>query len=362
MLTWLIYLYLFSVVLQQQGNGDIEVITTENSSRITELNQYQNNSSFVSDIEFSPLGNLLCIIEVMNELSIVHDGSVRVLETSTLKQSFAMEQTYQGQSIAFSSDQRQLVVGNQQGEISIIDLNTHDIIFNAMIDDAEISDVAIDPTGTWLAASIGNFTTVRENLYAFTLIEISTGARVQAVQVTESPSLYGANGSSVLFPNSETIVFSTGEGLIRYWEIPSGREVDTTEGFGYGYLVYQAESQLLAYIDNDNAVQVVHLTDEGFQQRQTVSASVEDAGVWRVAFHPEQPIIAIAYIYRPDVTQPTEREGIIQLWNLETRRELVRKVAHPDIITALAFSPDGTLLASGGADGTLRLWGIPAGE
>ncbi|MHB8969346.1 MAG: WD40 repeat domain-containing protein [Pirellulaceae bacterium] len=33
--------------------------------------------------------------------------------------------------------------------------------------------------------------------------------------------------------------------------------------------------------------------------------------------------------------------------------------AHEDSITALVFSPDGRILLSGAADGTLRLWNIP---
>ena len=43
-------------------------------------------------------------------------------------------------------------------------------------------------------------------------------------------------------------------------------------------------------------------------------------------------------------------------------RELVLQVGHSGTIQAAAFSPDGTLLASGGADGVVRLWNVETGE
>jgi len=50
--------------------------------------------------------------------------------------------------------------------------------------------------------------------------------------------------------------------------------------------------------------------------------------------------------------------GDIYLWSLESERLLAHWVGHYDLIGALAFSPDGRLLASGSADCSVKLWQI----
>jgi WD40 repeat protein len=46
----------------------------------------------------------------------------------------------------------------------------------------------------------------------------------------------------------------------------------------------------------------------------------------------------------------------IKLWNMSGRQEVARLDGAPLGSWSLAFSPDGTVLAAGGSDGVLRLW------
>jgi WD40 repeat protein len=53
---------------------------------------------------------------------------------------------------------------------------------------------------------------------------------------------------------------------------------------------------------------------------------------------------------------------VVVLWDVAGHRELKTLRGHSARITALAFTPDGRGLASGGEDGTVRFWNVSTGS
>src|SRR5262249_48273123 len=73
-----------------------------------------------------------------------------------------------------------------------------------------------------------------------------------------------------------------------------------------------------------------------------------------MALSPVAPILATA-------TMTTEPE--LTLWNVVTAQALpIRFPGMTGTIAALSFSPDGRLLAAGGAEGTVRVWDTSRGR
>ena len=56
--------------------------------------------------------------------------------------------------------------------------------------------------------------------------------------------------------------------------------------------------------------------------------------------------------------QVAAADGKIRLWEVESGRFLSTFTAHDGLVLALAFSPQGTVLASGGSDTLARLWEV----
>src|SRR5262249_39101260 len=70
-----------------------------------------------------------------------------------------------------------------------------------------------------------------------------------------------------------------------------------------------------------------------------------------------------------DILATSGADGSIRLWDLNTRTrilalrtELHQRTGHDALATALSFSPDGLLLASGHVDGAVHLWNLTSGE
>src|SRR5262249_36925700 len=71
----------------------------------------------------------------------------------------------------------------------------------------------------------------------------------------------------------------------------------------------------------------------------------------RLALHPEGHLLAVASTSRPGV----------QVRDVETGAVL-RELPHAPGVQAVAWRPDGSLLATGGADPRIRLWGPSPGQ
>jgi WD40 repeat protein len=69
-------------------------------------------------------------------------------------------------------------------------------------------------------------------------------------------------------------------------------------------------------------------------------------GLYGLAFSPDGSLLASAGCDRT-----------VKLWDVASGR-LVKSLSHADEVMAVAFSRDGSLLASGGYDKQIYLWGV----
>jgi len=55
-------------------------------------------------------------------------------------------------------------------------------------------------------------------------------------------------------------------------------------------------------------------------------------------------------------------DGTIELWNVETGKEIRTLKGHDSPVSILNFSPDGKTLVSGSGNGTIKLWNVETGK
>jgi WD40 repeat protein len=67
--------------------------------------------------------------------------------------------------------------------------------------------------------------------------------------------------------------------------------------------------------------------------------------------------------FSPDGTRLASAglDGVVRVWDTDSGRQLRELTGHTGRVLAVGFSPDGTRLASAGLDGVVRVWDAASG-
>jgi WD40 repeat protein/beta-lactamase regulating signal transducer with metallopeptidase domain len=286
-------------------------------------------------------------------------------------------------SVAFSADSRLLASGDQNGVVHLWDATAYHPLGSFPALERPIACVQFSPDGRTLAAATGDESGSSPGIVV--LWDIATHRTIGTLE--------GHRGAlSVAFsPDGATIATAGADGVIRLWDLatrsprnsltylgcqslafsPDGRVLASAHPGGdvvlwdarglrqlgllkghrdqVHHVVFSPDGRSLATAGKDQTVKLWSLAT----RRQTARATLkrELTPVRSVAYSPDGKTLAAA-------DGPLDAGGRIALWDLGTRRLLATLEGHERGAVTVVFSQDGTTLASGSCDGSIRIWDV----
>jgi WD40 repeat protein len=202
-----------------------------------------------------------------------------------------------------------------------------------------VTGVAFSPDGKRIASGGGEAGTIK-------VWDAATG--------DNWPTFKAHNGwtERVAFsPDGTRIASAGGDQTVRVWDAASGQETHTLRGHTevvWG-VAFSPDGTRIASAGGDQTVRIWDVASD--QGQETLTLTGRAAHFQRVAFSPDGTRIASAgWIDRT-----------VRLWDAATGQELLTLRGHGGPVRCVAFSPDGKRLASAGA-GTARVWDLATGH
>jgi WD40 repeat protein len=271
-----------------------------------------------------------------------------------------------GGGMAFHPDGSRLIVaGRLEGGLLQFDVQTGEpstLMVEDLPEDSVVYQVAYTPDGSRVVIShfgpgIRVWDTVTGQLVHYLTREDSEGLGVVALVVSPDGTLLAANSS-----------VSLEQGRVSLWELTSGtfiRDLPTETG-NVLTVAFSPDGRLIAA---GGITGVVHLWEAATGREiavwevssfdpETGRAYLGEGLITNLAFSPDGALLAIAVKYLARDDRPQHDLHDIRVWDVTNGEELAKLTGHTDEIRGLDFSPDGTRLASASLDGTVRLWGI----
>ncbi|MGH3844617.1 MAG: caspase, EACC1-associated type [Pseudonocardiaceae bacterium] len=161
-------------------------------------------------------------------------------------------------------------------------------------------------------------------------------------------------------PDGRLLATASADNTARLWSPATGAHLRTLTGHDCPVqgVAFSSDGRLLATASADNTARLwdpatgQHLhTLTGSSFERPVPGLAVGGGVTAVAFSPDGRLLATA-----------SHDNEVCLWDPATGQHLRTLTGHDGPVWGVAFSPDGRLLATSGEDNTARLWDPATGQ
>jgi WD40 repeat protein len=291
----------------------------------TELAELPGDPVYAVNLAFSPDGKILAVGK--------HDGSIKLWDAVMGRERRTLiGHNNEIRNVTFSPDGKVLASAGYDNHIKLWDVDTGKELRSWAMDPGFLCNVVFSPDGQTLASGQQDGTIL--------FWDVATGQVNFTLQSTDWPV------SISYSPDGRMLAVSMGS-MLEIWDIgirqilksiPAHRGLVET-------VIFSPDGRTLASGSSVDAT--IRLWDV---------ASGRNLFTWSgksnhesLAFSPDGRLLAAGF-YDPTNT--------IQLWDIETGKELTPIHGHKNGVNGVVFSPDGKWLASGSWDGSIRLWGV----
>ncbi len=306
---------------------------------------FKSHEGFVDFVAFSPNGNRL--------FTHGEDKSYKVWAlTSLIREREPISLSDDGiTGVAFSHDGSELFVGSSSAPVRW-DVGTHQPLDTPQLKiDDSVQSFAISRDGTRLAVGGSKLTVWDTTTYnkiatfgerendTYESIAFSPDGKQLISCTNEEVILWDVDTEKLLktyvedglysvafSPDGERIAIGSYGGTVRVWDKTLTREINKNKESAKSTDARDGWAQLRAVI---------------FSRRSTSDTlpSTND-----VVFSPDNRYLAVSF-----------DEGV-KIWEADGRREIAMLRGHKGAVTAVAFSPNGKTIATGGSDAIIKIW------